>query len=49
MTFDLDASLVKAQAKEFGADLVGVVSADTLNNFRRIRNGRKRRTVFPNT
>jgi epoxyqueuosine reductase QueG len=33
MTFDLDASLVKAQAKEFGADLVGVVSADTLNEF----------------
>ena len=33
MTFDLDAPLVKAQAKEFGADLVGVVSADTLNEF----------------
>ena len=33
MTFDLDASTVKERARAFGADLVGVVSADTLNRF----------------
>ena len=33
MTFDLDAAVVKDQAKAFGADLVGVVSAKTLNEF----------------
>ena len=33
MSFDLDAAAVKEKAKAFGADLVGVVSADTLNAF----------------
>ena len=33
MTFDLDASLVKQKARDFGADLVGIVDAATLNAF----------------
>ena len=33
MTFDLDANIVKEKAKALGADLVGIVSADTLNEF----------------
>lgn len=33
MTYDLDANIVKAKAKEFGADLVGIASAKTLNEF----------------
>ena len=33
MTYDLDANIVKEKAKALGADLVGIVSADTLNEF----------------
>ena len=33
MSFDLDANIVKEKAKELGADLVGIVGADTLNEF----------------
>ena len=33
MAFDLDATLVKETAKTFGADLVGIASAATLNEF----------------
>ncbi|MEC7488792.1 MAG: hypothetical protein VYA17_04300, partial [Pseudomonadota bacterium] len=33
MTYDLDANIVKKKAKALGADLVGIVSADTLNQF----------------
>lgn len=33
MTFDLDAALVKQKARDFGADLVGIVDAATLNAF----------------
>ena len=33
MAFDLDATLVKETAKKFGADLVGIASAATLNEF----------------
>ncbi len=33
MPFDLDAETVKRTARDFGADLVGIVSADTLNAF----------------
>jgi len=33
MSYELDASVVKEKAKALGADLVGVVSAQTLNDF----------------
>lgn len=33
MSYDLDASTVKEMARSFGADLVGVASAETLNAF----------------
>lgn len=33
MKYDLDAKFVKEKAKALGADLVGIVSADTLNEF----------------
>ena len=33
MKYDLDSDTVKDQAKRFGADLVGIVSAKTLNEF----------------
>ena len=33
MKYDLDSEHVKEQAKRFGADLVGIVSAKTLNEF----------------
>lgn len=33
MQFDLEAALVKEKAKALGADLVGIVGADTLNEF----------------
>lgn len=33
MSYDLDASTVKEMAKSFGADLVGIASAETLNAF----------------
>ena len=33
MQFDLEADLVKEKAKALGADLVGIVGADTLNEF----------------
>jgi len=33
MEYDLDATVVKEKAKALGADLVGVVSAKTLNDF----------------
>lgn len=33
MTYDLDADIVKEKAKALGADLVGIVGTDTLNEF----------------
>ena len=33
MGYDLDSNFVKEKAKELGADLVGIVGADTLNEF----------------
>jgi hypothetical protein len=45
----ISAEIVKARARELGADLVGIASAQVLNAFPRTRAGRRRRSASRRT